>query len=756
MRTQIISDLRYSSVLFSKRGAISVVPKIYFTPPIRLFSDTLSAKERLETDKHSGLYKYDESEDKAVDIEEDVMDESPDVVLNQIELFNNWRNPHTKFVEETLKQLELESINQEIINTFCQDIENKTGEEIAHFFTKASVYYNDTEINRDKDPDLITLIDAVIKQAHSMSHDNLLISVQALNSWPEALRSMQLRYQVPSDLHHRIRLLYDCLRDESNKRLSGTRASPDVFISVASKGMAKAFRMADAWLPIDRMRRGWFKSFPVEVVHKLANKERGSVRRIKPMDKDLFVDFMRICFEIKTLPPLFHKYYMTVKFVDFLPIMNEDEIGAVCQAFTSCGLVGDPRHPMEIKLKTFILNFAKDNINTIKSINLNSIMRHISTAMPREFLPDILDLQKVMVDDGVMEKMDLRTLIRVAGMGIMGYKNVLFPRQQKGIYPPFMDELVISILSADKTCNNWETKAWHFKTISAMTAFHSDTPSAREACQKLQRNVLDCRDILLPLQIAQAMLHMAHLGLYDQEALNWLFSSDRISKVVGQERRLLEKIHYIEGGICTLGPVLMCLQGMVQMESPEYKGALITWDLDKSTKHFMNSHTPLQVYESGPSKLLSRHWIRKGLQLHRLLCELVGGELFVSESYVLPFTTQINYVILLDHLGRPREIPDWFRSLPETRTKAVEEGEGHWVMFTELEDAGQMLTGGGRIIDRLARRVGFTNITVDLGVLEELENTTQDKMVDYLRELLCSKCPNFDTCQHQTKFAVQP
>ena len=215
---------------------------------------------------------------------------------------------------------------------------------------------------------------------------------------------------------------------------------------------------------------------------------------------------------------------------------------------------------------------------------------------------------------------------------------------------------------------------------------------------------------------------LAQLGLYPPEELKTLFSS---SAVVDEEGRVLRSIVYGNIGESKrdiAGGLLVQLIGMVSSES-SYVPPIHPEDVEKMIRLQAHSDTPLEVRRGGRelAHLLDKRWVRVGLEIYDTLVDVVGGEDRVWETYVLPFTGIICYVVLVNE-GVARPIHDTFKKQPLLSLKIFDKSEvGTLLAFYPTNGkffrASHTKNGGARVTARLLAGVGAT--AAELEVLED-------------------------------------
>lgn len=178
------------------------------------------------------------------------------------------------------------------------------------------------------------------------------------------------------------------------------------------------------------------------------------------------------------------------------------------------------------------------------------------------------------------------------------------------------------------------------------------------------------------------------------------------------------------------GGLLTQLHGMQHLEAGGVTRLPIR-DLEKLVELNCPSHRPLEVRRGGQetAHLLDRAWVGTGLVLYDNLVELVGGEEKVFETYVLPFTGTLTYLLLLGDEGEFLPVPQEVKEQPLLQSKVLE-GGGSWVaVYLSHAKAEGVKSGGVRVTDRLLARVGCRGVAVsmDLELMEEQENEEEEE-----------------------------
>ena len=221
---------------------------------------------------------------------------------------------------------------------------------------------------------------------------------------------------------------------------------------------------------------------------------------------------------------------------------------------------------------------------------------------------------------------------------------------------------------------------------------------------------------------------MAQVGLYPAKELQALFTS---SALVDEESRILKPIVFGSKAMTTktdiTGGLLSQLIGMASLES-KYVPPVHPDDLERLTRLHSHSDTPLEMRRGGKdfAHLLDRRWVRVGLEINDALVEVVGDEDKVWETYVLPFTGILCYLVLVRE-GRATIIPEEMKNQSLLTTKKFDgsEADGTWVAFYPTNGqffrASHTKNGGTEATARLLAKMGVKAAELEVVDWEEVE-----------------------------------
>jgi len=531
------------------------------------------------------------------------------------------------------------------------------------------------------------------------------------------------------------RTMLEEIRSECNIRLKSKKVEEDKFISLSNDNFQKVLELCHDWTAVDKSRiKG---SFTSNVINHLGDQERGtSSRRFKHFSKDGFVSFC-VLMRMVNLADNFHKYYCMVKFVDLFPQMTEDDIGKICHTFHHHHLVLPPQHPMNIILKTKLVDYLIENIDAMQSENLSHICIFLHLGFPYNLEPKFIMLQAYMFQKQLIDRHDIRTLITV--VRVTSWAN-LYTRT--GVNKDFLDTLVDRVIEAPTEVVNRIT----LKDISLLVEvirLHRDTPKGRLLVMSMTKMILQ-RLKEKPIENSKSCiriaLNMAHMGMYDSELLEQLFMCDAVTvldkdggRMVSPSLRYDSKWHN-RGGMGKGGGDLLQLKGMVELELPGYNKELLS-DFDDSLK-FAISYTPLEVRFGGAEleDMMTGYHVSRGLEFYDMLCGL-WGEGSVWETYVMPFTGQCNYILRVNMEAEGISVGEKMRQKGSLEVKHLEEekDDGVWIAFyllhPNMHNTRLVRSGGVSVIQRLLDRLGYKGVVINLQEWDSMDIEQKNAMI---------------------------
>lgn len=605
----------------------------------------------------------------------------------------------------------------------------RSADVVNHFFQLSQTHNHEEEL-----PDFSVVKAKLKEELATLSFEDLGKMVAVLGQWPEAVRLRKILLEVPTREEQSLRDIFDMLKKESNRRLWRQTSDEEDYISVTYSNMGNVMKMCELWNDVDKICTAQSHSFATVVLNKIAD-ERTGKSKFRRFDKDTFVRFMRLVNKIQ-LSPTFHTYYCTFKFVDLFPTMDESDIGTVCKAFIRHRIVHSCDHPVEVRLRELILNFCLRHRQQISSENLYLMARLAGLNFPLCLSQTSLLLQQLLDQEAIMGRLAPRALVEVAAMGC---KLGLWRRE--GVYRPYWDALVRQLAAVENAELVKQLLPDQLATLAAITSLHRDTPGGRALLSSICDHLVSCGTLATGgKNDLSFLLHMAHLGLYNHHAIDQLFSSPQLTSQTSKGREMLRSVRFANCSNRFTGGCLLALQGMVELECPTYSGAKITVELENTIRLWIHSVTPSEA----PAYMENRLWVKSGLMVFSLLQELVGVEK-VLETYVMPFSGQINYLILLDANGQPLDIPEAVRQIPQLQLTKADRSQGQWIMFSlvhpERHQQAQVRTGGPLVVRRLAEKLGYSHITVNTMELSSLEED-RHKQRQIIKQLIVEHCYN--------------
>ena len=467
------------------------------------------------------------------------------------------------------------------------------------------------------------------------------------------------------------------------------------------------------WSIVDRDMTS--SGFNYHVINKLGSTNHNySMRRFKHFTIEGFVNFCVLMGTVN-LQSDFHKYYCTVKFVDLLPSMNQTEIAQVCVSLVKKDICHGHTHPMNTQLYGMMIQFISDNRGKISSENLIKMGSFLSLALPASLIPKMISLQQTMFEENLISNLNLKAMLALA---VPSSKCLMYTRTNLSI--DYWDKIISYMLNA-KQDSLEEMISRDIASICQIVATLRDTPHGRAVVIRLIPIV---KDRLLAghghRSAIMFILHMAHLELYDRDLLRALFDSPLVTMQKEDGRRAMSNTlkYGLKKGAernIHLGGALLQLQGMVELECSDFNGAMITEDLPECFYLHAHSDTPLEVRNAGREKeeLLNKVWVSRGLELHDILCEVLGGEENVWETYVMPFTGIIGYVIRVG--GGQIEESVREQGLFDVKNIGQEE-RGGWIVFYMMKQAGNhvLRCGGKIVVNRLLEKIGYKGMCINM------------------------------------------
>jgi len=341
--------------------------------------------------------------------------------------------------------------------------------------------------------------------------------------------------------------------------------------------------------------------------------------------------------------------------------------------------------------------------------------------MPENLHDNFVELQDALVQDRLADKFTLRANLELLSVNSSVCSSKL------------VDNWIYRALSSPTSELAWcgsGLGSREMGDVGRIVSLQRDTPAGRALLLRLSslltekmRMEADPRQNVKP--VIRLLLAMAQVGLYSEKDLHALFTS---CALMDEEGRVLRQMVFSGKSPGTktdiTGGLLTQLIGMVSLES-KYVVPVHPDDFERMTKLQAHSDTPLEVRRGGKEKahLLDRRWVRVGLDVYDILVEVVGNEDRVWESYVLPFTGIICYLILVRE-GRATVIPEHLKKQPLLSTKHFDRSEdGTWVAFYPTNGqffrASHTKNGGTQVTARLLGKLGVKAAELEVFDWEE-------------------------------------
>jgi len=323
------------------------------------------------------------------------------------------------------------------------------------------------------------------------------------------------------------------------------------------------------------------------------------VQRFKHFTKDTFVLFCNLMRHVNIYKG-FHRYYVLVKFLDLFDQMTEEDISDICQTIAHHSLHLSSDHPLALTIKTKLMDFIDENRYSIQSSSLSKICVAFAPSLeyqlPREIIPRILQFQKKIIEENLAERFDTKVLLNICNL-----TNNSLITTRSGVNKDFLDVLVRRIIQDPTSVQKLTSK--DIASLAFSISKHRDTPSSRLALLSLLprlRQLLTESPAHNYKNAIFSALQLAHTGLYDQPFLSQLFSCHFVCKETETGgSRVAPQLKYLsplntKGGFFKTAGDLVHLQGMMEVECPDYTGPRITEELEDNL-HLMTGLTPLQL-----------------------------------------------------------------------------------------------------------------------------------------------------------------
>jgi len=600
--------------------------------------------------------------------------------------------------------------------------------------------FKDFDISKSSDEEIAKIQKSLQLNLRKLSYEELVDIVKSIGDdcWPDLLKQES---DLSDTFENRIFMdIFKKLQLECNLRLRSRKVEKDKFISLSNENFENVLELCHLWTRVEKKRSKG--SFTSAVINHIGDQERGnSTKRFKHFTKDSFVSYCVLMREVNLLKN-FHKYYLLVKFVDLFPKMTENDIGAVCATFHYHKINLTSDHPMNMMLKTKLVEYLIENKSTINSQNLSKICLYLATHFPLSLSANFIQFQTSLWETKLMDRHDTRTSLSV--IMVTSLTNL---HTRNGVSKDFIDSLVARIMkNTNEELCRLSTK--EMLALVKVISLHRDTPRGRfviVSMTKLLIERLTDRPIHNVANILTMALHMAHMGIYSTDLLDQLFKCELVTvpgrggtgKAMAPRLKYDSSQYSDKGGMDRQGGDLLQLQGMMDLEMTDYKGERITEGLEESLKYVVN-YTPLEVREGSEEEevgqFLTGYHVVRGLELHDILCGLWGQEC-VWESCVLPFTGQVNYVMRVNKKGKVDIVGEEMRQKDKYEVKHIEKKKDEeWIAFymihPDKKRKSMLRTGGEMVTQRILARLGYSGVVINLELWDTLN---KEEKMDIIR-----------------------
>jgi len=644
-----------------------------------------------------------------------------------------WRPPLPDFIEQ-YKMRNLPTIssstsqsNSEVVQTFVQISASRASVFNTRNNTQDGDDLHDLELG-----DLNEITRLLESRVPGFTHEELLLGVKALTCWPEVRRHRRSLLSVPTRIELNLRKIFDLFSLECERRLHTKKCAPEHYISITYSNIGNVLELCELWKHIDLIDSYKAKSFCVTAVNRIGDAESNSKSKFRYMQKDIYLRFIAVMLRCE-LSATFHKYYCMIKFLDLLPEMNVQEIKDICYVFLKQKLFGPTNHPLEVKLRQDIMKKLLENQKDITSTNIGIISIFLRMGESSLILPDSLSLQRELYESGVVAELSPISLVKLASITAK-----LRMTKHYGCHLPTVDLLVerFSVWTNAELAN---LSVRDIVEIGFLLSFKRGTPAGRLLLIRIRDSLLEfAPEKYENKDITIFLLYLAKLNLYSYQACDLLFRSSELTEVREGVRCISRDILHKQYGFTGAGPCLLALQGLLEVNCPDYNGQRLEGGLDLAFKIWLKHPLP-----SAPEANPDLSYVKRGLKVYRALEAVLGRQDMVQETYVLPHNTVLNYVALIGQDGSPLPLPQFFTDQPLDQVKRVDGSLGTWLMVTQVHPAmeQQALTRVCGIdgLERVARKLGFTPVIIPS---DETEDLSEADYHDYVKKSIRQQCEN--------------
>ena len=537
----------------------------------------------------------------------------------------------------------------------------------------------------------------------------------------------------------------DLLRNEMIGRLKKARVEEDKYISLNNENFHEVLEFSKSWIALEERKQK--PSFVFWVVNNIGDSSTGvSMARFRHFTKDSFVTFCILTRHVSLMDD-FHTFYVLIKFLDLFDQMNQSDIADVCATIYFHNMHLSQDHPVNINIKTKLLKFVIDNFLELKSRTLEKVCAVLNPSVehqfPHELISKVKQIQEMVAGD--VERFDTKSLLL-----LINVTNNSSVTTGDGVNKDLIDVVVSRLLR-----NPEELISKDMACLSLAISKHRNTPNSRHLLLKLapmMMQLIEEKPVGNARNIIYTTLQMAHVRLYVPELLEKIFSCRKVSRIEDGTLKLAKELIYKGGGSYNTHPGhakvsgdLIMLQGMIEMELPDFRGKMIEKsDLERKLKA-MRGYSPLEVRNgrdspecgkfldgdrltcfSSTTNYFLGYFVRINLEVYDSLSSMFGSDC-VWETFPLPFSSQVCYVVGLDSEGRPEPIREVTRQQDPYSVKVLDHQEGvTWVAVithhSRHHNRVWIQTGGQPVMSRLLGLLGIRAAYINTEDWEKLES----------------------------------
>ena len=525
----------------------------------------------------------------------------------------------------------------------------------------------------------------VIPSISSSNNDDLKSIVQELSQKLFAGIDIKERSKIlrNNNSHNMVKIV-DLIRKEMVTRLKKAKVEEDKFISLNNESFHEVLEFSKSWIALEEKRQN--NSFLFWVVNNIGDSSTStSMARFKHFTKDSFVTFCILMRHVSLMKE-FHTFYVLIKFLDLFDQMNQRDIAEVCSTIYFHDIHLSQDHPVNIAIKTKLLKFVIDNHHELESRTLEKVCAVLNPSVehqfPYELIPKAQQIQQMVAED--IERFETMPLLFL--INVTNNSNVT---SGDGVNKQLIDVVVERLLWNSDELSKLNSK--NMACLSLAISKHRNTPHSRRLLLKMSPNMMQLIEnepVGNTRSIIYTTLQMAHLRLYVPELLDKIFSCSKVSRMEDGILKLVREL--MHKGKCrgyNSNPLhaktaedLLMLQGMIEMEMPDFRANKMISQSDLERKwRTMRGYSPLEVRNGRDNnqdcgRFVTGHFVRINLEIYDSLSSMFGTDC-VWETFLLPFSTQICYVVGLNSEGRGSVISEDTRQQSEFSVKAMDHQE---------------------------------------------------------------------------------